>query len=216
MGGFDIGRALVQFLVFMFAITVHESSHAATANYFGDPTAKRLGRISLNPIRHIDLFGTVIFPVMLALFGWPVFGWAKPVPVNVHNLRSPKAHSMLVSAAGPASNLALALAAAIAFQGVMAVGASIPGPLYQPILYLIVMGALVNVYLALFNMIPIHPLDGSGVLAGLLPDHLAAKYMQLQTYGFLILFVIVYTGLIDRIMSPVALAILSLMGFTFR
>lgn len=214
LGGIDYGMAAVQVLVFAFAISVHESSHAAVADHFGDQTARRLGRISLNPLVHVDLIGTVLLPLLLISRGLPVFGWAKPVPVNPLNLRNPKIHSMWVAAAGPISNLTLAVISAVLYHGLMMIFPSIPDSIGVPVHHLILSSCIVNAYLAIFNLIPIFPLDGSSVLAGLLPDDLSAKYMQFQRYGMLLLIPLLYIGA-DRVIAPVAGALFRLLGIRF-
>lgn len=207
---------LVQLLVFAFAITVHESMHAATANYFGDPTAKKLGRISLNPVRHVDIFGSIIFPLVLYFSQLPIFGWAKPVPVNVANLRNPKLHHTLVAVAGPASNLLQAFVAAGMYQWYQPIASRVPAAAAEAIFWLLIMTCVVNTYLAIFNMLPIYPLDGSAVLAGLLPDNLSEKLLQLQPYGFVVLFVVMYTGGLDWFMRPMAGAVFSFFRLPVR
>lgn len=214
MGEINIGLAVTQLLVFLFAITVHEASHALTADLCGDPTAKRLGRISLNPIVHIDLFGTILFPLMLSLSGGPAIGWAKPVPFNPLNLKKPKLQAALIAAAGPGSNMILALLAAGAFQAFGMLHGSLPDGAVQPVFYLVFLGCVINVYLAVFNLLPIYPLDGSTVLNGLLSDEMSAKFMELQRYGFLLLAVFVFTGASDVVLRPTTGVILSILGVT--
>jgi Zn-dependent protease len=204
----DIRFILVQAFVIFFAITVHEAAHAWMANKLGDPTAAALGRASLNPLVHIDLFGTIIFPLLLILLKQPVFGWAKPVPYNPNNLRHPRKGGLWISFAGPIANLATAAAAVLIYQLLKAVGAHMPvasmwsKPLGGVVVILFVT-ALINVSLAVFNLIPIPPLDGSGILAGLLPDRAAAHYERLRPYGFLLLIVLMYTNLLSAVFAPV-------------
>jgi Zn-dependent protease len=204
----DIRFVLVQAFVIFFAITVHEAAHAWMANKLGDPTAAALGRASLNPLVHIDLFGTIIFPLLLILLKQPVFGWAKPVPYNPNNLRHPRKGGLWISFAGPIANLATAAAAVLIYQLLKAVGAHMPvasmwsKPLGGGVVILFVT-ALINVSLAVFNLIPIPPLDGSGILAGLLPDRAAAQYERLRPYGFLLLIVLMYTNLLSAVFAPV-------------
>lgn len=189
-----IGTIVLQFVVFALAITVHESAHAWSANRFGDPTARMLGRISLNPLVHVDLFGTVIFPVLLAISGMPVFGWAKPVPVNPMNLRHPRRDSAWISAAGPLSNIGLALVAIVAFRVLAAVS---PQTAYYGGLGMFLSScALINLILAAFNLIPIPPLDGGGILAGLLPSNALGFVDAIRPYGFMILIVLMFIGVI--------------------
>jgi Zn-dependent protease len=194
----DIFRIVVQFAAVLFAISVHESAHAWVADRCGDPTARLQGRITLNPIAHIDIFGTIIFPILMAVVGAPVFGWAKPVMVNPYNFRNRRRDGMLVSAAGPASNLIVSLAVILLllafFQPLMATT--------NPSLLLLIKIAtyllMINIFLAVFNLIPIPPLDGSGILEGLLHGEALAWYEKIKPYGFFILIIIMYTRMFDR------------------
>ena len=182
----------------VFAIVLHEISHGWVANAFGDPTAKRLGRLSPNPIRHVDPIGTVALPLLLAVTGAPVFGWAKPVPVVAKRMRNPRLHMMLVALAGPGVNLLLALAAAFALAGLLAVA----GDKSASALYLFVLANLenfliINVFLAVFNLLPIPPFDGGHVVEGLLPRRAARHYARLGRYGFpLLIFLLVVLPMI--------------------
>jgi len=204
----DIRLILVQVFAIFFAITVHEAAHAWTANKLGDPTAAALGRASLNPLVHIDLFGTIIFPLLLILFKQPVFGWAKPVPYNPHNLRNPRRGGLWISFAGPIANIATAAAAVIVFRVLRLFGARITdlSALSRPLeglSVILLFTALINISLAVFNLIPIPPLDGSGILAGLLSERNAAKFERLRPYGFLILIALMYTNALTYVFSPV-------------
>lgn len=168
----------------VFAITLHEASHGYAALAFGDPTAKEQGRLSLNPLRHIDPLGTVVLPIMLMLAGAPVLGWAKPVPVNFGRLNHPKRDMVWVAAAGPAMNIALAFLCA----GVFHMVGENPGSLWMIFVQLVAYnGLLINVLLAVFNMIPLPPLDGGRVAVGLLPMGPARRLARLEKYGMLIL-----------------------------
>jgi Zn-dependent protease len=175
------------------------------ADRLGDPTARRLGRLTLNPLAHIDWVGTVIFPLVAIVSGFPLIGWAKPVPVSWVNLRSPRRDFAIVALAGPVSNLILAVAAAAVLEGlrpsVAGGGLGVAGELLLRMVYL-------NVLLAVFNMIPVPPLDGGNVLAGVLPETGARLFDRLRPYGFLILYGLLYTGLIGRIAWPIQDAIL--------
>jgi Zn-dependent protease len=173
----------------VFAIVLHEVSHGWTALAFGDPTAKRKRRLSLNPVRHVDPFGTVILPLVLAVSGAPVFGWAKPVPVVARRMRNPRLHMMLVALAGPGMNLALALisAFALALLRWIAPGAGIGWIFLEMNL---INFLLINVFLAIFNLLPIPPFDGGHVVEGLLPRPLAARYRRLGRFGFPLLIVL--------------------------
>lgn len=177
----NISRQSIElFLLLIPSIILHEVSHGVVALAFGDPTAKDAGRLTLNPIKHVDPFGTIILPAILALSGANAFGYAKPVPVNVRRLRSPRNHSLLVSLAGPATNLALMLLAVLAFKAVGFEGSR------RALELLYLLGAA-NVALAIFNLIPLPPLDGSAVVERLLPTAWWPRYLQLRQYSMLIL-----------------------------
>ena len=165
------------------AIILHEVSHGAVALAFGDDTAKRAGRLTLNPIAHVDPVGSVALPLLLAIAGAPVFGWAKPVPVNPQNLRNPRQQSLLVSLAGPATNIVLALGAALVLRRAT--------EMTLPIELLLWFGYL-NVVLATFNLIPIPPLDGSAVIERFLPAKWWPGWLRMRQYSFAILFLLVF------------------------
>jgi len=211
----DIRLILVQAFVILFAITIHEAAHAWTANKMGDPTAAALGRASLNPLVHIDPIGTVLFPLLLILFKMPVFGWAKPVPYNPYNLRRPKRGGLWISFAGPISNILTAGTAVLLFRLLKPFGARIidASALSRPIeglSVILLFTALINISLAVFNLIPIPPLDGSGILAGLLSGKAAASYEKLRPYGFFLLIVLMYSGALTFVFTPVQNLILRL------
>lgn len=185
------------------AIILHEISHGWVANAFGDPTARRAGRLSLNPVRHVDPVGTLILPVVLAMSGAPIFGWAKPVPVNMARLGNPRWHGILVTAAGPGMNLALALVTAIAYGALLAVTA--PGPMSWGTGFLaanLVNFILINLFLAMFNLLPIPPLDGGHIVAGLLPPRQGAWFERLGRFGLPVLLgLLVVLPLVDPRLS---------------
>ena len=181
------------------SLTVHEWAHAWTADRLGDPTARQLGRVSFNPIVHIDLIGTIVLPLMALFTTGFVFGWAKPVPVNLSQLRHPKRDFMIVAAAGPTSNLVIATVAAVMFRAV----GGLDG-LTDPFIRVLYVAVSLNVLLAVFNMLPVPPLDGGNVLAGLLPDSFAPLFHGLRQYGFLILLALIMTGALRIIVEPVA------------
>ena len=175
----------------LMALTVHEASHALVAWLRGDPTAKRMGRLSLNPVRHLDLSGTLVFFVT-AWFG-AGFGWAKPVPVNGYNLRDPRRDMIWISAAGPVSNLLFALVISLALYLMVHAGLFVEYADWKWFLgQMLLTGVTVNVILAFFNLIPLPPLDGSGILTGLLTPRAAQRYQQLNRYGFLILLALIF------------------------
>ncbi len=197
---------ILSMVPFLLAITVHEVAHGYIAYRKGDFTAKLMGRISMNPIRHLDPVGSVLFPLMLAFSGSGViFGWAKPVPVSPLNFKSPRRDMMHVSLAGPLSNFLLAMVLAFVFRILMWV----PGPdvmwsssILQPLAAMIVMGIKINIYLGVFNLLPIHPLDGSHILEGLLPAEQSRAYSRLSKYGWIVLVVLLFSGLLHTIIGP--------------
>jgi len=187
----------------LFAITVHEVAHGWVARRLGDPTAMMLGRLTLNPLKHIDPIGTVAVPILLLVLsqGHMVFGWAKPVPITVENLKHPKRGMALVAAAGPLSNLLMALLWALEVKLVaVASGGMVGGAL--PLIYMGIAGISINVLLMVLNLLPVPPLDGSRVVAGFLPDPIAWKYSRLEQYGLLILLALMATGILGKLMGP--------------
>ncbi|MFH2107843.1 MAG: site-2 protease family protein [Chrysiogenia bacterium] len=199
----DIFRIVIQFAAVLFAISIHESAHAWAADKFGDPTARLQGRVTLNPIAHIDLIGTIIFPILLAVVGAPVFGWAKPVMVNPYNLRNRRRDGMFISAAGPAANILVSLG--IIFL-MLAFSTTILNTTSPTLLLLIKIAAyllMINIFLAVFNLIPIPPLDGSGILEGLLKGEALIWYEKIKPYGFFILLLIIYTHIFDKIANGI-------------
>ena len=194
---FDISFAqlFLTYGVLLFSLTVHETAHAWIADRFGDPTARKLGRVSLNPLVHVDLIGTVLLPVVALATGAPLIGWAKPVPVDVRQLRNPRRDYILVAAAGPASNLAIALAAAIVLLIVPVQPQTLnEANVSAPIATMLSQLMQLNVLLAVFNMIPIPPLDGGNVMSGLLPYRLASSFNKIRPYGFLLLYALIISG----------------------
>lgn len=207
MTDISIAQIVIAFLVLLFSLTVHEASHAWAAYRCGDPTARALGRMTLNPAAHIDPIGTVVFPLIAIATHVPVIGWAKPVPVNEGRLRSPRRDMMLVAAAGPASNLVLAIGAAALVRIMLPLsGAGSeagPGGLLAEALARLLE---INVLLAIFNMLPIPPLDGSGVLEGLLPPAAGVVFAKIRPYGFVLLYALLLTGTLGAlIFRPYAL-----------
>jgi Zn-dependent protease len=197
---------LASFAVLVLSLSFHEAAHAWTADRLGDPTARLLGRLTLNPIAHIDWIGTVLFPLIAMSSGLPLIGWAKPVPVNGARLRSPRRDFAVVALAGPMSNLLLAVAAAVVLSLVDAArGAGAPPSLAVSILTLAV---YLNVLLAVFNLIPIPPLDGGNVLAGVVPEPVARMIDRVRPYGFLLLYLLLFLGGLEAIADPVQRVVL--------
>jgi len=190
----------VAILPLIFAITVHEVAHGWMAKQFGDPTAQRLGRLTLNPLKHIDPVGTVLVPALLLVLGGFIFGWAKPVPVTWENLRHPKRDMAIVAAAGPAANLLMALIWAV----ILRVGVTL-GPTSWagiPMQYMGEFGIQINVVLMVLNLIPLPPLDGGRVAVGLLPGPWAWQLARIEPFGFFILLALLATGVLSAIISP--------------
>ena len=192
-------------LPIIFAITLHEAAHGYAARHFGDPTAWKLGRISLNPIRHVDLVGTIIVPALILLLsttlagGGLLFGWAKPVPVNFGNLRRPKQDMLWVAAAGPAANLVMALFWALVLK--LAVGS--PAMMYSEALKEMArVGIGINGVLMVLNLLPLPPLDGGRIAVSLLPPRAAWRFSQLERWGFPILLALLFLGWLDNILRP--------------
>ena len=193
----------IQMIVLLFSLTVHEMAHAWSADRFGDPTARMLGRVSLNPLVHADVIGTVLFPLIAMISGAPLLGWAKPVPVNIRYLRHPRRDYVMVAAAGPASNLVLAVSAALLLVVLPVSPQTLDQPTVSvPLAAILSLMIQLNVLLAVFNMIPIPPLDGGNVLAGLLPVPLAATFNRLRPYGFLLLYALILSDGYRYIVLP--------------
>lgn len=193
-------------VVLIASLSVHEAAHAWTAHRLGDPTAERLGRLSLNPVVHVDPIGTLLFPLIAMLTNLPLIGWAKPVPVDPRFLKHPKRDFAIIAAAGPASNVVMAVIGAVILAVIPGIapgdiaGRAVMAPLFQ----LLLLFVYINVLLALFNMIPVPPLDGGNVLMGVLPHAGARVVEQLRPYGFLILYALMLTGGLSALLGPVA------------
>ncbi len=194
-----IASLAIYALPVIFAITVHEAAHGYVARHFGDQTAWRLGRVSLNPLRHVDPIGTILVPALLLATSGMLFGWAKPVPVNFGKLRQPKQDMLWVAAAGPAANLLMALG----WAALLKVAELAPDfPASGLMLSMGVAGIEINAALMLLNLLPIPPLDGGRIAVSLLPHNLAWKFAQLEPYGFVILLALLFTHVLDQILGP--------------
>jgi Zn-dependent protease len=209
---------IVKIPVLLFAITIHEYSHGKAAYSLGDPTPKLAGRLTLNPISHIDLFGTIIMPVLLFLLtdGRMVFGYAKPVPINPYYFKNPKKGMALSAMAGPGVNMLMAITFSFLLRVVMSgLEGKVPDPYWgwfaAPLSFMFFYGILMNVVLAVLNMIPIPPLDGSRVMFWLLPERQAQAYYRLEPYGMFILLFLIMFGVLGKIITPIIRPILMLL-----
>jgi Zn-dependent protease len=209
LAGIDFADLFIKFVVLLLSLTVHEAAHAITADRLGDPTARLLGRVSLNPAVHVDPIGTLLFPLIALLTNVPVLGWAKPVPVNITRLRGHwKRKFMLIAAAGPASNVVLAIVASLLLH-IVPVAGGLEAATLAPLAAFLYQAVLLNVLLAVFNMVPVPPLDGGNVLAGVLRGPVAETYERMRPYGFMILYGLMFTGILTTIISPPAQFLLS-------
>jgi Zn-dependent protease len=206
-----IQKIAIYALPVIFAITVHEAAHGFAARFFGDMTADRAGRITLNPIKHIDPIGTILVPALTLLVGGILFGWAKPVPVDFTRLRNPKRDMLWVAAAGPASNFMMALFWALMIK----LSVTLPNVYSEPMALMGQAGVLINVVLMVLNLLPLPPLDGGRIAVSLLPNHMAYKYAQVERYGLIILIVLLATGILGRIMDPFIDAVIQIIQFIF-
>jgi len=204
--GLDFLWIGINILVLLFSVSLHESAHAWMAEKRGDPTGRLMGRISINPLRHADLVGSFLVPMIGIFTGAPVFGWAKPVPVNPANLRDFRKDQLFIAAAGPVSNLLAAGGFLLVYKFLRAavfLVDIVPGFILAPVVVFCQVGVLLNIILAVFNLIPVPPLDGSWVLIGLLPPNLAVYVDKIRPYGFGILILLLMTGGIGYVLRPV-------------
>jgi Zn-dependent protease len=208
--GIDFVGILIQFTLLVVSLSVHEAAHAWSAEKLGDPTARTLGRVTLNPAAHVDPIGTILFPLLAMASNLPLIGWAKPVPVGIQNLRGNwRQKFMFIAAAGPASNILMALAGAAALWILsggppLQVAQGLPGQILFAFVQL-------NLLLAVFNMVPVPPLDGGNVLAGLVSGPIADALDRVRPYGILILYALMFLGVFSQIIYPVVLALQDLL-----
>jgi len=209
----DFVQVFISFLVLLFSLTVHEAAHAWSADRLGDATARMLGRVSLNPAVHVDPIGTVLFPLIALLTNLPVIGWAKPVPVNILNLQKNwREKYMVIAAAGPASNIVLAVIASLVLRAIAPASAdALEDGQVSPLATVLESAIYINVLLAVFNMVPVPPLDGGNVLAGLLRGPVGEAFERIRPYGFMILYGLMLTGVLSALITPPARFLLSLL-----
>ena len=206
-----IQKIAIYALPVIFAITVHEAAHGYAAKHFGDMTAFQAGRITLNPIKHIDLFGTIILPAMTVMLGGILFGWAKPVPVDFRRLRQPKKDMLWVAAAGPASNFVMAIFWALMLK----FSVHAPEAFVLPMGLMAKAGVSINIVLMVLNLLPLPPLDGGRIAVSLLPMQLARPFAQIERYGFIILIILLFSGVLGRILEPLINLVYALISVIF-
>ncbi|HAJ72491.1 MAG TPA: site-2 protease family protein [Methylophilaceae bacterium] len=206
-----IQKIVVYALPTLLAITVHEAAHGYAAKFFGDFTAERMGRITLNPFKHIDPMGTVLLPALTILLGGVLFGWAKPVPVNYANLRQPKQDMFWVALAGPASNFLMAIFWVI----VLRLTDFLPQTTVDFLVHMGLAGLRVNLVLMVLNLLPMPPLDGGRIAVSVLPNTMALQLSRVEQFGFLILVVLMFTGVLGMIITPIINALEQLILATF-
>jgi Zn-dependent protease len=201
-------RSIPQIIILVFSIVFHEVAHGRVALWRGDTTARDAGRLTLNPLPHIDIFGTILFPLLLIITNSPVlFGWAKPVPVNPFRFKEIKKDMALVGASGPASNLFLAVVIGILFR----ISNSMLGTDHA-MTYALSYGVYINLVLTFFNLIPIPPLDGSRIVMAFLPENLAIQYSRIERYGFIIIFTLLFLGFYQHVLFRIVSFFLFLIG----
>ena len=206
-----IRQIAVWALPVLFAVVLHEVAHGWVANRLGDPTAASLGRQTLNTIYHVDIYGTILIPLFLVAVGAPfIFGYAKPVPVNFHNLRNPKRDMIWVAAAGPVTNIVLAVASVYLFKAIYGLENLLPDSLQSPLAMMAQGSVKMNVMLAAFNLLPLPPLDGGRVLVGMAPQPLSSIVARIEPFGFIILLVLLVTHTLDFFLEPFVYFVLRL------
>jgi Zn-dependent protease len=206
-----IQKIVIYALPVIFAITVHEAAHGYAAKHFGDMTAFDAGRITLNPLKHIDLFGTIILPALTVMLGGILFGWAKPVPVDFRRLRNPKKDMLWVAAAGPASNFVMAIFWAL----MMKFSVNAPEAFVLPMALMAKAGVTINIVLMVLNLLPLPPLDGGRIAVSLLPIKLARPFAQIERYGFIILIILLFSGVLGKILEPLINLVYALISTIF-
>jgi len=195
---------ILKFIALILAVVIHEFAHGYAAYLLGDPTAKRAHRLTLNPLAHLDIFGSIVLPLVLVLTNSPILlGWAKPVPFNPGYFRDPRRGIMIVGAAGPLTNFAAALVSAVIFR--------FAGPASALLAYFLFFFCATNLILGIFNLIPIPPLDGSRIVIGFLPRDLASAYLRMESFGFIIIFALLWLGVLDYVVSPIYRFLLGLL-----
>lgn len=219
-----VGQLIIYMVVLIFAISAHEAAHAWMSYKFGDDTARLLGRITLNPVAHTDPIGTLLIPIAGFIFGHiggaaatiPLIGWGKPTPVNPLRWRNKNLANVMVSAAGIMANLIIAICAFTIFKVMLVTDAfeAVPVALREPLFYLLLYALIMNVSLAVFNLLPFPPLDGSKILQTFLPDSMQPVFTLLEQYGFLILMALLYMGFFRMVIGPIDDLIFRLLGLT--
>lgn len=219
MGNFDISQVMqgvaVGAIPILFAITLHEVAHGMVARHFGDRTAEMLGRLSLNPIQHIDPMGTIVVPALMFFTSGFLFGWAKPVPVNFRNLRNPKRDMIFVALAGPVANIVMGIAWALLLKGIFAFGLS-GGVAGVFLISMAEIGISINILLAAFNLLPIPPLDGGRVLRGLVSESIGQYLDRIEPFGLIIMVLLLVSGFLWVLVSPMLALVQSLIVFVVR